>query len=141
MTKKVNIFLGFITVSILLAISASYYKYIILQDYVVVMRVDCNPEYESCFIVECDSESEECPDDATRVIEYYKILYRNAHNVSLCEIGENQCSAFICNEGEIGCGEVFCSSETLIEYGIVGGCADSVSVGLSVIDGGLRLQD
>jgi hypothetical protein len=112
-----TVFFGFI----ILSVSASYFRFVILKDYVILAEVDCDPVFESCFVWVCESEfdnDEECIEDTS----YYKMAFRNARNITDCNFRED-CSPFSCSVfGEEGCGEILCTEETVLEYGYENYC-------------------
>jgi hypothetical protein len=117
MDTKSKILFGAFSLLIVLSVSASYYRYMVLHDYLVQAEVDCDPTYESCFVWECDPEEEECTGDPEEDTWYYKFAYRNAKNVPSCEQTSETCDLFTCPEGgEEECREVLCSADALLEY-------------------------
>jgi hypothetical protein len=113
---------------IVLAVSASYYKFVVLRDFVIEAQVDCDPTSESCFVWECDPGIE---DECTGIEEddtwYYKIAHRNAKNIPLCNTDDETCLPFTCpDEGEAQCDEILCSETTLIKYNLEGACTNPI---------------
>lgn len=121
MDTKSKILFWTLLVLVVLSVSASYYKFVVLQDYLVEAEVDCDPSLESCFIWVCDPEidgEEYCTGNPEEDTWYYKFAYRNAMNVINCDIEDEECLPFACpEEGEDQCEEVFCDADTLLEYG------------------------
>jgi hypothetical protein len=123
MDIKSKILLGILGVVIVLSVSTSYYRFLVLHDYVIETEIDCDPTYESCFTWECDSESEECTGNPEEDIWYYKLAYRNAKNIPACDLNDETCNQFACPEGgEADCVEILCSQEALNEHGIDTSC-------------------
>ncbi len=91
---------------LVLSIASSYYKFQIAEDYVIESQVTCEPSQESCFMWQCDPETEgDCTGNPDEDIFYYKIAYRNAQNISCNDVDE--CD-YLCEIGEKDCGEVLC---------------------------------
>ncbi len=110
---------------LVLSVSTSYYRYVVLHDYTIKAEMDCDPSEESCFVYICDSEYEECTGDPEEDTWYYKYLYRNAQNIPLCDpYNTDNCSAFTCDENEVGCYEEFCSKNLLEEGKVCSSPAD-----------------
>ncbi|QQR65170.1 hypothetical protein IPH92_01135 [Candidatus Kaiserbacteria bacterium] len=123
MRIKTKVFYGIFCALIMLSVSASYYRFMVLHDYIIQNEVDCDPTYESCFVWECDSDVEECTGNPDEDIWYYKIAYRNAKNIPACDAGEEACDQFTCPEGgEAECNEVLCTPATLEEHNIDQAC-------------------
>lgn len=123
MDTKSKILFGVFGILILLSVSASYYRFMVLHDYLVQTEVDCDPTFESCFVWECGAESEECTGNPDEDTWYYKIAYRNAKNIPACDAEDQKCDQFTCPEGgEAECREVLCSEATLEEYHIDRAC-------------------
>jgi hypothetical protein len=136
MDKKSKILLGVLGVFITLSVSATFYKTVILQDFIVYNQIDCDPSSESCFVWVCDPAldgEDACTGNPEEDTWYFKIAYRNAMNVPECAPEDGDCSPFQCpTEGEDGCEEVLCSPEALIEYDLGDECTsptDFIDVG------------
>ena len=68
------------------SIFLTYYRYMVVKDYIIETQVSCDPMVESCFIYVCDPENgEECTGDLEQDTSYYKLLHRNAKNIPLCD--------------------------------------------------------
>lgn len=124
MDTKSKILFWTLGVLVVLSVSASYYRFMVLHDYLVQAEVDCDPSYESCFVWKCNvEEDEECTGDPEEDTWYYKIAYRNAKNIPSCSAEDEECDQFTCPEGgEEECSEVLCSPETLEEYHVETAC-------------------
>jgi hypothetical protein len=116
MNKKTKIFFLIFVLLIIGSVSFTFYKIIILKDYVVEAQIDCDPESEACFIWECDPSSgdewEACTGDMEADIWYYKIARRNASRISDCDPEmDEECDQWTCEIGEADCEETLCSQE------------------------------
>lgn len=125
MDKKSKILFSLFGILIVLSVSASYYRFMVLHDYIIEAQVDCNPSSESCFVWECDPSIEgECTGNPDKDTWYFKIAHRNAKNITACEEGDELCAPFSCPlEGEEECDEVLCNADSLTEYNIDNECA------------------
>lgn len=122
MSRGTKILMLAFVVLVALSVSASYYRFVILQDYIVRSKVDCDPATESCFVWICNPETdgeEECTGDLAEDTWYYKIAFRNAMHIPMCDPEKDEvCLPFACPEtGESGCKEVLCDENTVSEYG------------------------
>lgn len=126
MDTKSKILFSFLGILIVLSVSASYYRYMVLHDYLVEAHVDCDPSLEICFVWECDPETEgECTGDEEEDTWYFKIAHRNAKNITSCDPQDEECQQFQCpEEGEEACDEVLCATDTLTEYALEGSCTN-----------------
>lgn len=126
MNTKMKIFLGVFVLLSLLSVSASYYRFMVLHDYVIEAEVDCDSSVESCFVWECDPSVEgECTGDPEYDTWYYKIVSRNAQYIPECMPDDTDCDQFSCSpQTEEDCSYVYCSPDTLAEYGLEGTCAE-----------------
>lgn len=125
MDTKSKILFWVVATLIVLSISASYYRYMVLHDYIVEAQIDCDPQLENCFVWQCDIEIDgECSEDPEQNIWYYKYLYRNAKNIPLCDPADEQCTALTCPDGEAECEYVTCTPETLLEYEVQSECSN-----------------
>lgn len=125
MDTKSKVLLWSLGVLLVLSISGAYYKFMVLNDYLVEMQIDCDPSAESCFVWVCDETvPDECTGDPEEDTWYYKYFYRNASNLPLCDPAEESCDAFVCFVGEASCGEVTCTDDSLSLYGLEQECTD-----------------
>lgn len=91
------------------SIFLTYYRYMVVKDYVIETQVSCDPMVESCFIYVCDPENdEECTGDLEQDTSYYKLLHRNAKNMPLCDPAEADCPVAVCRPGEVDCQVTLC---------------------------------
>lgn len=99
--------------AIILSVGVSFYRYMVVRDYIIEAQVDCDPTAEACFVYECDPESEDpeamCTGSPEEDIWYYRIIHKNAMNISACD-DQNQeaCASLTCAENEKECGYTFC---------------------------------
>jgi hypothetical protein len=120
MDKKTKIFFIVFGLLILGSVIFTYYRIMIKRDYVISSQIDCDPYAEKCFIWKCDpdavSEDEKCTNDPENDIWYYKIVYRKANKIPLCDSSADEnCDLWTCEEKEKNCGETLCDDETKIE--------------------------
>lgn len=98
----------FYTLAPLLIFTASYsfYRFIVVNNYLVGFEGSCDPEIHSCFIG--------CNDDACTDTYYYAKIERNAATVKKqCGADVSVCSvAETCLENEKGCTVTYCDPET-----------------------------
>lgn len=81
MDKKTKVVLIGFSVLAMLFILASYWKYFLQRDYIVIAELPCDPENESCFVHECDPSGEECDS----LVDYYKFIEAKAYALPLCD--------------------------------------------------------
>lgn len=116
MEKKSQLFFIFLFLLIFWAVSASYYRYVVKQDYVIETEMDCDPSLEVCFMRICDPEIDgECTGDLEEDTSYYKIVRRNAKNIPLCDTNDERCQMFVCPEREEECEILLCDERTVEE--------------------------
>lgn len=106
-SAKNKIFWCVFALLILGSIFFTYLRVFVNKDYLLVKEVDCDPEAESCFVYTPEElcvgdEDPECVSNTEA--EYYKIIYKKAANVLVCEpdtLGEGEeCPELMCGEGE-----------------------------------------
>ena len=128
MDTKSKILLWLFGALILLSVSASFYRYIFLNDFIVEVEVECDPSAESCFVLRCDPSAESelvCTGDPEIDTQYLKIVHRNAKNIPQCEDGDDECKQFECpTNSEDECSEILCDVNTLTEYGFDEECSN-----------------
>lgn len=101
MNKPSKIFLALITLSVLLVIIATAYKFLWLKDYNFYVEAVCDPEIEICFYRDC-SIPDDCPPNG---LEHYRAFEVPAGDFSNCS--DNSCLAE-CVSGKIQCNELIC---------------------------------
>ena len=124
MDTKSKIFFVAFFIIIAGSVFATYYRYVVLRDYIIEAEADCDPYSESCFIYVCDPEAgEECTGDPEEDTSYYKTIHRNAKNIPLCDPNDEACEALTCPAGEADCEISLCDPE--VEEDIE--CSDPVT--------------
>jgi len=117
--RKSKILFIFLGVLIAGSIMATYWRYTVRRDYIIQAKIDCDPEKENCFIWKCDplslEEGKKCTGIPDNDIWYYKIFRRNAKNIPNCDPDDENCTAYICGEGEADCSEELCTPENVPE--------------------------
>jgi len=90
----------------ILAVAASYYRFMVLQDYLVSYEGDCDPYTESCYVY---CEDEECSEPF-----YYSIIERNAAEIyARCGADVTTCdAAYACQPDVDVCTITFCNGAT-----------------------------
>ncbi|NTU66988.1 MAG: hypothetical protein HGB08_03630 [Candidatus Moranbacteria bacterium] len=129
-TKSKIFFLAFILI-LEGSIFSAYYRFVIAKDYIVENQEDCDPTIDRCFIWECDPNakdpSEQCTGDPDNDTWYYKLSFRNASKVPLCDPDNDEnCTPMVCEPGEKDCYDVFCSDEANKKYEQEATCNDPV---------------
>lgn len=89
---------------VILFVIASFYKFIIIHDYVVSYEGDCDPGESSCYVY---CETDECDEPF-----YYTIIERDAsHLYNLCGDDVTTCNeAYTCTDDD-SCTIFFCESD------------------------------
>ena len=85
-----------------LALTASFYRFYVQQDYLVKNEIECDPYTQECFVW-CEEELCEDP-------YYYAYAIRQASDVrEACGYDINECDeAWYCDPEEIACEVQFC---------------------------------
>lgn len=96
---------------IVLAIGFAFNRYIVEHDYLIEMRVSCDPTVAPCFIGVCDPEmGERCNSDPSEYSEYYySIIRRNAKHLPVCGLNSGDCPVPTCQIYETECEMRFCT--------------------------------
>ncbi|MBP9751695.1 MAG: hypothetical protein KBD19_02440 [Candidatus Moranbacteria bacterium] len=112
MDKRSKILLAVFAVAIFLSIGISFYKFMVVRDYIIEAQVDCDPAVEVCFVWECDPESEEegmmCTGNPEEDASYYKVIRKNAMNIPVCDPRSEECEPIACMNDEPECEYVLC---------------------------------
>lgn len=99
-------FFPYIIVALLILLACgSYYRFMVLNDYIVSYEGECDPYAESCFVG--------CEDDECSAEYYYSIIERHADEVlKLCGTNVLECeAAFECQENVDLCAITYCDPQ------------------------------
>lgn len=123
MNRKSKVFLLVFFSIIVGSMATTYYRYMVVRDYIVRAETPCDPYTETCFVYVCDSSAdEECTGDPVEDTSYYKIIQRNAKNIPMCDPAAEECDALVCPAGEADCEMMMCDPTQELE----GTCSDPV---------------
>lgn len=105
MSSRHNVFFYLIALFLVLTAAASYYRFIVLSDFMVSYEVDCSPYNSSCFVG--------CEDDGCESEYYYKLITRQASEIEgLCGQDITDCEAAqSCQATALDCSVSFCSPD------------------------------
>ena len=112
MDRKAKILLIIFVLLLIWMVGATFYKYEIKKDYLIVAQAPCNSETESCFYMPCDGSDSTC-DPASP--EYYKKVEKKAFNIKLCDPAVDGCNPLVCSATEKDCSVTFCSADNLVD--------------------------
>jgi hypothetical protein len=106
--KKVNLLIAlFLILFFAISIGAKYLKFLVQQDYLLVIETSCDPTSEACFVFECENL-------ATEGCEPYKYIEVQAkpfsdNNLEYSDYGLQ------CEELDFPCEVIECSSENTVD--------------------------
>ncbi len=105
--KQENKILFFILGFIFLAvIGVGYYNYFVRGDYLVTKQVECDPNIDSCFVSDCESNDSEC--DTTTTYKKISIPSKYAgsdYDSLTCSTGDSFCTIITCHDETVEVGE------------------------------------
>ena len=106
MNFKAHIFSLTLILLISIAVTASFYKYVILEDYIVSYEGECDPEIYNCFV--------DCVDDECTEEYYYTAIERHANEIyALCGDDITDCEAAnYCPTNIAECSVTYCDPVT-----------------------------
>lgn len=93
----------------LVSIGISYWRVYIMQDYLVHGFVPCDPESESCYIGDTESQ-----------YEFYKEIVKPAYAIPACDAWADTCPLLSCSPGEEQCEEILCDADAGDECSLPG---------------------
>lgn len=106
--EKNNKILFKITIILIAIISIiTYYNIYILHNYTVYFEVPCDPNMDSCFVVDCNLASDE--NCVSNSFDYYKLIEKKASDARVCESEDFECLA--CKENEKKCRVILCDPQ------------------------------
>jgi hypothetical protein len=94
-----------ILVLMALMVAASYYKYVILHDYPILVQTSCDPYTESCFAEACEEGDEGCEHEG---LVYVKYLEGSAAALNRCFSESPDASCEACSTAGFACVEIQC---------------------------------
>jgi hypothetical protein len=84
-----------------LVMGLTYYRFMYLRDYDMLMHLPCDPRTQACFV----AEGETPEDDRS----YYYVLQKKAANIPACDPTTDEClDKLTCARGEKRCKITFC---------------------------------
>lgn len=104
---------------IVVAVSASYYKYVVLADFTTIFYSECDPTSEICFISTYSCEEEQTPE----CLYHYKIYAVNQNKIDdICDIDDGSCLEEFCSTGE--CTTLYCGDPEAANYTLQDECSE-----------------
>ena len=92
-----------------IAILASFYRFMVVGDYIVEYEGACDPSIESCFVC--------CTDEECSETYFYTMVQKSASDVrAQCGSDITDCEeANVCLAGDMNCVVTYCSADTVGE--------------------------
>ncbi|MDX9913159.1 MAG: hypothetical protein RBS77_01095 [Candidatus Moranbacteria bacterium] len=130
MDTKTKIFWWTMGFLVFISFGLVAYRYLIKKDYIIQAQVDCDPYNEACFVWNCDPESDEegemCTGDPEEDTWYFKVINKNASQISSCDANDEGCEALICEENEPECDFTLCNEDNKSEMDSLE-CSDPIT--------------
>ncbi len=116
---KNSIFYLVLIALIILSITVTFYKIVMLKDYQITAQVSCDPKTEKCFINQCNPSTDDtCSENPAEQTTYYKNISKKAASIYLCEntIEKIGCDKELsCLSGEQSCFYSYCDPNNLVD--------------------------
>jgi hypothetical protein len=92
-----------LTPAIVLTVAACFFRFFVLEDYLIAYEGDCDPETQSCYVWCEDSE------DSSSCF-YYSVIERHASEIAeKCDLDVSECdAAYVCQEDVEICSLSYC---------------------------------
>lgn len=105
MYLRKNYFLYTVVLLFIFMVAGSFYRFVVLQDYIVSFEGDCDPYTESCYV--------ECEDDECTEEYYFTIIERMAYEIrDLCGSDVLECdAAYECQPDVAFCEISYCDPD------------------------------
>lgn len=120
-SKGSKFLLAVVAVSLISAVLYSITTDIFKKDYLLYIKIPCNPANENCFVQSCDSEDPRCPSESDGKF-YYKVLFKNEREIPRNCTGTG-CLDLTCRSGEDACSVYLCSDVNLETLGLSDTCS------------------
>ncbi len=112
--EKSKWFFLLLFLSIGISVGYAYYRFVYARNYSVEMHVPCDPAANTCFVLVCDPEAEECSGDPIQDTTFHSVLDKMAYAIPACDPKEDACMAsLVCNDGEKNCMMSYCEESAL----------------------------
>jgi hypothetical protein len=105
--KEYKVFLYILLGGVLISIISSFYFFYFKKDFNYIVETQCDPETETCFYRDCESNPDECP---LNNLSYYNIYSIKASDYDVC-VNEDCTTA--CSSGLIYCNKTECTDSDL----------------------------
>lgn len=122
-SKGSNFLLVVVAVSLISAILYSIITDVFKRDYLLYIKIPCNPANENCFVQSCDSEDPRCPSEPEGKF-YYKVLFKKERDIPRNCTGTG-CLGLTCRPGENACSVYLCSNMNLETLGLSDTCSST----------------
>ncbi len=103
------LFFGLFFCLLALVIGGTWYRYVVVMDYYVLLQAPCNPGEESCYLSVCNPAEAECSETSPEDI-YYKTIKKKAYSAEACFNRPGGCVDVLCAPGEKHCSEIQCDT-------------------------------
>ena len=121
-TRKINVALILVFLALLVvAIAASYYKYVVLRDFESVFYIPCEEEEEGCFVNTYDCE--EGMDLADCGYIYKALIVNQGLLDASCTPDDGECLAEVCTNAPDQCKTVYCEDTAASHYQLSDECS------------------
>lgn len=125
-SKGSKFLLAAVAVSLISAVLYSIVTDIFKKDYLLYIKIPCNPANENCFVQSCDSEDPRCPPESEGKF-YYKVLFKKERDIPPNCTGTG-CLEVTCKPGEESCSVFLCSDVNLETLGLSDTCSNASNV-------------
>jgi hypothetical protein len=101
--------------------AATFYRYVIKQDYYILTQDECDPKTQSCFERKCgDLWWFECTGDPASDIQIYRYIQRKAYDFPYCDpvvkqegflahlVEAKECPIPACDPSDSSCSVIYC---------------------------------
>ena len=122
-SKGSKFLLAIVVASMALAILYSIVTYLFNKDYLLYIKIPCNPANENCFVQSCESEDPRCPPESEGKF-YYKVFFKKEGDIPR-NCSDNSCLDLTCRSDEESCAVFLCSDENLETLGLSDTCSDA----------------
>lgn len=94
--------IGSIIASIIIALGAAGWHFIIQKDYRYLIEASCDPSSQTCYVRDCSNEENECPPNGFETYTTYRVW---AYDFETCT---DETCTYECMNGLIFCEEKVC---------------------------------
>ncbi len=110
---KLNKFSIILIIAVITSLAYGYYRFNVLNDYIVFGTVPCETGGGECFVTDCYEGDPRCDENDQRV---FKVIELHSTDLPECDSSLGDCPDLHCEEDSDSCSIYSCDEETIVDF-------------------------